>query len=345
MDRGGCIQEFSQHPGEIEHLFNPLSFIEADGDPYVEVTPFGVVKMIPVRINLNLKGSTLESLLENKKRLHVSAFRTLVDEIRHEIQENPDLHDRLEARLAADAWYQCYPNKYSTHKLLSSQLKQCEMVLAKHEKIGRELYAKDDEFRELVTEMMDVKVMSLSKLKWYLEDQNQYIESIMDETVRYGHRGWIDYLERMLPRSDKGKEAALTLCRIKGLVKISADETNDLGEVRIISAAASGVSAKNLKLLIQADADVNAVTEAGLTALILATDCGNDDLVTVLVDAGASVNYAVPLGERFDAGWTALMKAATKGHARCEAGQRSILSFIKGLNCMCVCVPGASRYC
>jgi hypothetical protein len=59
VDRGACIQEFSQYPGEVEYLWVPCSFVEPYGTQYVEVTPDGVARVVRVRINANLKASTI----------------------------------------------------------------------------------------------------------------------------------------------------------------------------------------------------------------------------------------------------------------------------------------------
>ncbi len=75
VDRGACIQEFSQYPGEVEYLWVPCSFVEPYGEQYVEVTPEGVARVVRVRVNANLKASTVEGILEVKKQTHLASFK------------------------------------------------------------------------------------------------------------------------------------------------------------------------------------------------------------------------------------------------------------------------------
>ena len=65
--RGACIREVSQYPHEEEHLWVPCSFLESAGNRVLEVTPEGVVALIPVRINVNLKARTAEEIRGQKR--------------------------------------------------------------------------------------------------------------------------------------------------------------------------------------------------------------------------------------------------------------------------------------
>ncbi len=48
-----------QYPDEMEYLYVPCSFLEQQGERTVEATPAGVVELIPVRVNANLKTKTV----------------------------------------------------------------------------------------------------------------------------------------------------------------------------------------------------------------------------------------------------------------------------------------------
>jgi hypothetical protein len=41
VDRGACLRDFSQYPAEEEYLWLPLSFVQPDGEGFVEVTGRG----------------------------------------------------------------------------------------------------------------------------------------------------------------------------------------------------------------------------------------------------------------------------------------------------------------
>ena len=82
-DRGGCIRDLSQYPAEVEYLFVPCSFLAPDGPPQFRISDGGLgVRVVPVRISTSHSARTVEDLLGDKKRIHVTAFRYLVDETR-----------------------------------------------------------------------------------------------------------------------------------------------------------------------------------------------------------------------------------------------------------------------
>ena len=77
VDMGADLSWLSQYPGEEEILFPPLTCLEVVGQPRVED---GVV-VFPLRANMNLKGLTLEQLVERRKQLHLSMARNLAEEL------------------------------------------------------------------------------------------------------------------------------------------------------------------------------------------------------------------------------------------------------------------------
>ena len=83
VDRGADISEFSQYPGEKEFLFVPYSFVQGEGRQRTEVVDGGgVLTVVSVRVNINLKTETVEELKEKKKRLHLVSARAMVEEVR-----------------------------------------------------------------------------------------------------------------------------------------------------------------------------------------------------------------------------------------------------------------------
>ena len=57
---------------------------------------------------------------------------------------------------------------------------------------------------------------------------------------------------------------------MRGLIRDDVNETNELSETRLISAAAEGKSMAELGLLVRAGANVNGTRPDGVTALWLA---------------------------------------------------------------------------
>ncbi len=61
----------------VQILFPPLSCLEVIGEPHVEE---GVI-VIPLRVNMCLKGLTLEQLVERRKDLHLAMVANVGEEL------------------------------------------------------------------------------------------------------------------------------------------------------------------------------------------------------------------------------------------------------------------------
>jgi hypothetical protein len=85
VDRGACIRDFSQFPAEVEYLYLPVSFVAPSEPSHFEITDDGLVQMIPVLVNSNLKTLTTEQMLERKKQMHMSSFKYLLDDLRSKL--------------------------------------------------------------------------------------------------------------------------------------------------------------------------------------------------------------------------------------------------------------------
>ena len=81
VDRGASIEVFSQYPGEREVLWVPLSLLAPDGPPRLEATGQGVVSLVAVRVNANLMASTIEEIVERKKRGPLASFRFILSDL------------------------------------------------------------------------------------------------------------------------------------------------------------------------------------------------------------------------------------------------------------------------
>ena len=61
-------------------LLPPLSNLEVVGEPLMMQTKRGAVKVCQLRVNVNLKGLTIDQLQERRKTLHVSMCDNLMSE-------------------------------------------------------------------------------------------------------------------------------------------------------------------------------------------------------------------------------------------------------------------------
>ena len=69
-------------------MFVPMSYVQGQERCRVEIGPGGgVLKVISARININLKTETVGQLLGKKKSMHVTAFKSVIDETKQWMQE------------------------------------------------------------------------------------------------------------------------------------------------------------------------------------------------------------------------------------------------------------------
>ena len=68
-------------------LLPPLSNLEVVGEPLMMQTKRGVVNVCQLRVNVNLKGLTIDELQERRKTLHVSMCENLMSEAELTVME------------------------------------------------------------------------------------------------------------------------------------------------------------------------------------------------------------------------------------------------------------------
>ena len=306
VDHGADIGDFSQYPGEREYLWNPCSLLEPDGPERLEATADGLVTIIPVRMNLNVRAMTTEELVGEKRRMHCAAFGYLVEELRRELPRVA-AEEGAEARLARD---HSWKFQGTVQSLLDGVVRQCEEVLTRHSALAAERFANDEVFRGLVQEMLEVKAMALSKLRIWLADETRVANAFDGEPLRQAHRAYVAHLRRTLaPDGPERARGAARLCQLLGLMREYVHESNELGESRLAAAAAEGGDASALALLVEAGAAVDEKgPNTGFTAASLAAQNGHGHTIVALHGLGANLDLA-DLG-----GASPLYYAARAGH-------------------------------
>jgi hypothetical protein len=339
INRGACIAELSQYPGEKEYLWVPCSFLEPRGAPTVELVEdvggaaAGVVTVVPVHMSANLKTLTVEELRSQKKDMHLAALRYMLAETARDLERiarDEGAHQRL-ARDPSRVWNLqdfleagrldwLLPGMsdganvtFTVEGLLARIGQQCEAVVERHAAVPAEAYAEGEVHRGLVTEMLETKAAALSTLRSYIEDPGVKIEALMRESIAERHRIYLAFLERTLPpNSGERAVAAGRLCRAMGAMQSWADEEDAEGFTRLMRSAADGAGARVLRALVAAGGDVNRRdAKDGKTALYLAAEGGHAEVVQVLARLGGDVNAAAYPGV-FDA--TPIYIAAQEGH-------------------------------
>jgi hypothetical protein len=347
------------------------------------------VSLVRVRVNGNLKAQTIDELLEGKKRSHLASFKQMLEEVKMELDETAKqrgaearLEQEHQQRRSAESVPQnrkylgrdlkkqktwaclgtfgkqvplaevCNAGGITVTTYLDNIHCQCMEVYEAHEQLDAKSYARNPVYRGLVMEMLEVKAMAQSKLLFWLCDPTRLIHFAHDYPLRRAHRSRIAFLLRTLPTdSEKRKEAAVRLCQLKGLLRESVDDKNEMGETRILWAAAEGLSGLDLGLLLDARADPNALDIDGRTPIFVAASYGHShcikalalrgglvqqarsdkvspvwvaalngfaDCVAVLGELGADVN------QPDEAGVTPALIAAEKGHADCIRALRRL---------------------
>jgi hypothetical protein len=287
VDRGADIAAFSQYPGEAEVLFPPMSFLSPDGPGQLEVTPDGLVGVVAVRVNVNLAASTLEALVERKKRGHLASFRFLVSDLRRALHRIAD-EGGAEQRLSRDGFREWDGAMHTVDGMIERSVGLVEEVLAAHAETAAERFADDAKYKGLVTEMLEAGGMAPSLLRLYLEDTSRNVDDVMEMPLLDAHRALAGFRARAMSalEGEERRDAALEQCRLKGLVVDRIDEESRAGESPLVRAAADGiVGPAALALLIAAGAGVGDGKALGLAA-----KHGHSESVAALLDAKARVD-------------------------------------------------------
>ena len=313
-DRGACIRDFSQYQREEEYLYVPCSFVEESGPCYDEIGPNdlapSLIRVYPVKVNANLKTTTVEELISRKKTLHLAAFKYRIHEIRGELEAKAREHDAMN-RMEKDS----SRNNHTVDGFVTKIVDQCKVVFAMHEAKSNQDYRDDGTYRRMLTEMAEVKVMALSKLQEWIENVgSSFIASRYDAQLRTVHRIWIEFLEKKLeacPGDEERRSVVLQLCKTKGFVPRTVHDRNEIGETVLMVAAAEGRGRRHLHLLVESGADINSKRGDGASALWLAARFGHSTTIRALIDLKATVNEAA--NNRA----TPLCIAAQAGHSSC----------------------------
>ena len=224
--------------GEKECLFPPCSFLEPLGTEAVEVTSFGVLGKVRVRLNANLKARSLAELVAQKRIMHNAAFGYLISELERELREQLDGPECLE-RMKTDQYSKEWDGNPTY--LVDRIVEQCREVKSKHGRVSTEDFLDDDMYRSLVSESLMVKDMGKDKFNLWLRG-TETAWAIASKGLKECWREWGMRQEQRLATlsEEEGVGMALALCRSKGLLRTSVDERDIFGETPLLSAAGDG---------------------------------------------------------------------------------------------------------
>ena len=252
VDRGADISDFSQYPGEKEFLFVPMSYVQGQGRCRVEVGPGGgVLKVISVGVNINLKTETVEQLTSKKRSMHIVAFKAVIDETKQWMQAHAEENGRAQARAATDKEYE--EDGMDIPRFISETLWQMQAIKDADSELPDGDYVNDLKYKALVTRMLSSQEWAKQKLRLWLENEETNISVAFSE-LKSAHRQWLSFLKQRqhavaAAGSAQRKAAAVKILQCKGLMvtdDASAEEAD--GEPLIYAAAADGWALEDVKV-------------------------------------------------------------------------------------------------
>jgi hypothetical protein len=179
INRAACIEMHSQYQEERDFLWVPLSFLQPEGAQIVEASRDGLLRIITVSVNANGTALTTEDLLEKKKQLHIRGFRSLVDELRAEL-------DRIGATSG---------EQDGVKSLRDSAIDECNQFVKIHEMMSPEEYADAATFKRLNQEMLEVHRFGRSKVEVWLAGGGS-LKSVLGRPLRTCHRLLISHKQK-----------------------------------------------------------------------------------------------------------------------------------------------------
>ena len=331
VDRGADISEFSQYAAEKEYLFVPYSFVQGEGRQRTEVTEGGgVLTVVPVHVNINLKTETVDELKQKKKRLHLASAGAIAEEVRYELEQWAASAEAA-ARLLRDPTRN-QGGTFTAATYAAKIVEQCDAVLKRHREMGMEEYVDDGVFRGLVSEMLDTKAWAIEKKQLWMQDSSQLVYFLQKDSLRNCHRLWESFLRQSVTgaadSSADGASAGLRLLKSRSLVRQGVrEEKNSDGEPVMVQAGADGWSATDIFAAAAAGADVCAMDGEGLSGVFHAARYGHLDSLTALLKVGGDANKGR------DDGACPIWIAAENGQAPCMQQLGAFASLCSGREC------------
>ena len=320
----------------------PCSFVEPAGPGLLERDEEegggGLVRVLPVRVNANLKSLTVEELRGRKRGMHLAAFEYARKELGRELRRVLEGVGAGAAaqRLARDPFREMklkeHVNdggseglvrelglvgedgvvRFTLEGLVGGLERAVGAVHARHEGVSAREYAEDDEvYRGLVEEMMASVRGAVCGLRLYLEDPSKQLQDVMRLGLGALRRGYVNLRWKGMARRSGEERAAVArgLCLELGLMRGSLEEEDGDGYAPLHRAAADGAGARSLQCLVAAGADVNRAKNTGATPVWIAAQEGHAEAIEALARLGADVNRANNTGA------TPVYIAAQNGHA------------------------------
>ena len=165
IDIGASLNWVSQYPQEEEFLFPPLCCLEVTDEPRIEDN----VIVVPLRVNANLKGLTLEQLVERRKVLHLAMAKNLREELDIWVSEECV---RVSNKAAVDMQLQA---------CMSNVLSEYDALIAAHSEHDAHIFNDDKEYKIMTEEAIEAKAWAIKKIKMILDHVDTSNDSAREE--------------------------------------------------------------------------------------------------------------------------------------------------------------------
>jgi hypothetical protein len=235
----------------------------------IEVMHGGLVTVLSVRVNINIKTETVEELVAKKKSMHIAAMTAMIDDLGQDlmsISESEEFKERIRSDRSM-----AYSNSAVVVKHI---IRQCRSVLQRHEERDALEFVNDKIYRCLVMQLLDCKSWAKEKLQLWLHDNAEYWEGsfgIKNETLVASHRMWLALQRRLIARAASeslASQASTAFLQSQGLILQNVAEDTFDDEPIVKAAGANGWSYENITALKVAGGDLNAISSNGWTALL-----------------------------------------------------------------------------
>ena len=221
IDRGACVRHFSQYPSEIEYLFLPLSFSAPSIDPFFEFTSDGLVRMIPIRVNLNLKSLTIEEMIGKKRQIHLSSFQYMLNELLLEL-DSKSQQDNVIAKCIKEGPVE--DKKNDLQSFIQNIANEGQSLFKIQEQISGEEYCHNKDFEEITQIMFAFFRHAHSKFNYWYSKASITLEKMLIDDCEAVH------YHKLLIKESEGEFLNLTT---KSIVY---DESYKSSELNIIFA-------------------------------------------------------------------------------------------------------------
>ena len=201
VDRGAPLRWVSQYPGEDKIVMPPLSNLEVVGSARMEDTHKGIVMVIPLRINVNLKSLTMDELQGRRKLLHISMMQNLLAEAHRDLDEidkeaeaaEESDKTRIKLKTVAKMMKGTQAQAFEAWRLRSLEFKHD----VRKKLTLQEVFAEKDkmvlEFKELVSEMCckdgewfnDDSHYKVRGLRWCHDDAQGCLGRSLDPNLKH----------------------------------------------------------------------------------------------------------------------------------------------------------------